>query len=217
MNTQIKVEKTKTYEDELAHEDVLVAEAKLVLIECNLDEALLFKWWGSEGDEHLCLSSLNQVIRNSVKFYKPILISETEKIEVGAIAYGPTNQKEQLIYQLKEGEAALFPDRKILALLEQFSPEQLQMIIDGKLKEGDKVLIECETYSDRIESNGNKELWRQIKLNSSNHITLYPIEKKLYTREEAYNILLTYNKSLPSFSTKHTIADLQDWFQQNIK
>lgn len=33
---------------------------------------------------------------------------------------------------------------KILALPEHFSPRHLQAIVDGKLKDGDKVLLEVE-------------------------------------------------------------------------
>lgn len=120
----------------------------------------------------------------------PIIISETEKIEVGdTVNHGLINE---LIYIVDKDnlEASIYnKSKKILVLPEQFSPEQLQMIVDGKIKDGDKVLIECvdNTYIHE----GSGKYWedepaemkrilglpdKYIKLNSQGHITLYEVE-----------------------------------------
>lgn len=165
--------------------------------------------------------------------YYPIAISETEKIEVGDWVYNTVTHK---IYTVNEGLSVVLQGNsldakshvKILALPEHFSPEILQQIIDGKLKDGDKALVECEKnikYNkvwwceehkpvkyqslsnvipvsiyqiggskglkyeviialptghhkvslDEIEIEENNEII--IKLNSSNHIQIYPVEE----------------------------------------
>lgn len=111
---------------------------------------------------------------------------------------------------------------KILALPEHFSPQQLQDIVDGKLKEGQKILLECEDVGDCKEydtdnnyctcKDGCKDL--QIKLNP--HITIYPpVEEKMYTREEVKNIALkAYERGFirPIYEKHFDI-----WFEQNVK
>ncbi len=42
-------------------------------------------------------------------------------------------------------------------------------------------------------------------------------EEQMFTKKEMWDLILLYNKSLPSFGTKHTVDDLKDWFDQNVK
>src|SRR5690606_35806921 len=120
-------------------------------------------------------------------YHLPILISK-DKIEVDDWVY---NEVSKEIYQFKENHVSY--EFKILALPEHFSPQQLQDIVDGKLKEGDKILVECTiNYCKDCVFNQGQELSPDccnqsdtvIKLNSSNHITIYLVEEKMYTRKD---------------------------------
>lgn len=184
MNTQIKVKETKIFEDELAHEDVLVVEAKLVLVPCKVeDKPILFR--NSQGKFSLG-------IKEPVSMWNPLLVSETEKIYDGDWRIRLDVQSTDYEFLIRchipssniikevhrdniEREIYKRPFYKVLALPKHFSLQQLQMIVDGKLKDGDKVLIECYNSCpcqlDRCEN-----LIYSIKLNSSNHITLYRID-----------------------------------------
>jgi len=108
-------------------EEVIITKGKLVLVESH--------------------SKTLSVFDNSTKsFVKPIIISETEKIEVGDLYYWngliikdhevPTTESTMRSKDFHKGAF------KILALPEHFSPEQLQMIVDGKLKDGEKLFVE---------------------------------------------------------------------------
>lgn len=136
--------------------EVPVAEAKLVLIKCSINEALFY-----EQQEVLVKTAVrNTLIYNNVdnkwkrlyidsstlpkgRYVKPILISETEKIEVGDWYYFDGGEVKNLL-QLKEPMTYTEERYKILALPEHFSPKHLQAIVDGKLKDGSIVLLECE-------------------------------------------------------------------------
>lgn len=76
---------------------------------------------------------------------------------------------------------------KILALPEHFSPQQLQDIADGRLKEGNYI-VECELSIDEILCSCHpetcchfdsvkSEITKQVKLNKDQHITLHQIEQ----------------------------------------
>ncbi len=173
-----------------------VAEVKLVLVECKPDEALLFKYQDSETI-HL-FPKKGMLVKGLVNYLKPILISKAEKIEVDNLVLGlrRTSNKSEIgiASRLDNGEVYIIPDsgdgfycdlnktNKILVLPEYFSSIQLKDIVDGKLKNSDKVLVECEDSGEvkvtETDSN-NKPLKfnhlkiKQIKLNESNHITLY--------------------------------------------
>lgn len=93
------------------------------------------------------------------------------------------------------------------------------MIVDGKLKDGDKVLVECVPYTPYdsvrtvVNSDGNRI--HQIKLNP--HITIYPVEEKMYTREEVYQIYLTALSNYKMTLDRKHSWDSDKWFEQNVK
>jgi hypothetical protein len=113
--------------------------------------------------------------------YKPIIISEAEAIEDGDFGFDSLSRE---IIEVS-GKALYFNERrtndtdfwKILALPEHFSPEQLEDIVNGKLKDGDEVLVECENkYFEPDSSIHSNRGWEvlAVKLNQSNHITMLP-------------------------------------------
>lgn len=138
----IKVEYTKTHTTDIVDEtypsgvkkgirsynELLVTDAELVLVECKHDE-------------------VNSIENGYGYYHKPILINRTEKIEVGDWAYDAREGKIiKSMFNLKSYEdfEVMKNFHKILALPEHFSSQQLQDIVDGKLKEGQKLFLECE-------------------------------------------------------------------------
>jgi hypothetical protein len=161
--------------------DVLVTKGKLVFIaskELPMCELLNMPGYG---------------------WIKPIIISETEKIEVGDKYLYDELGKFQILTctgQYKSDDTGLvFSNnaKKILALPEHFSPKHLQAIVDGKLKDGDEVYVECNgtvTVAREHLLTNSKE-WKEalanpkdcyIHLNSSNHITLHKVEHNIEDR-----------------------------------
>lgn len=211
--------------------EVSVAEAKLVLVGCEPKESLVFKPNGNKFGTGLCFS--NGKASNAGIYYKPILISETEKIEEGDWYYESTEHLPTLIRQCKVRDNSEYPldghkdynagfntiygSYKILALPEHFSPKHPQAIVDGKLKEG-KVLVECESkliephkdeYGD-IRYNKHQNI---IKLNSSNHITLHKVEERTYTKEEVNKLFYRFFEA----SGFDYLDEFENWFEQNVK
>jgi hypothetical protein len=129
-----------------------------------------------------------KVIQLKGNVYHPILVSRTEKIEVGD--WTLVNGKLEQVLQMQLGEDGIWQYRtntawfsncvKVIALPEHFSPEQLQMIVDGKLKEG-KCLVECDkrfsVHGDKHSNTDKPSDYSIIKLNP--HITIYPVEEKM--------------------------------------
>lgn len=144
---------------------------------------------------------------------KPILISSTEKIE--------RNDK----YFCNEGIQTRFEtdyhygeQYKVLALSEHFSSQQLQDIVDGKLKDGDRVLVECEAI--RMGGVYDTQTWTDyfIKLNSSNHITLHKVEEKMYTESTIIGALSEYRFYIDkSLGKEEKVLSAKEWFEQNVK
>lgn len=184
---QVKVKQTETYKD--SQGEHIVCKGKLVFIyedkqyppigaigSNNVHP--LFMW--TENHSDMVRSGVLTEYKNT-KWIKPIIISETEEIEIGdKYIHLPTNT---ILEKGQDKEAILVNSYKILALPENFSPKHLQAIIDGKLKDGDEVLIECKnmkTYNDLYPHKSNMEFHDNyfIKLSNDNHIKLFPINKE---------------------------------------
>lgn len=57
----------------------------------------------------------------------------------------------------------------------------------------------------------------QVKLNSSNHITLHKIEEKMYTREELKSHMYTaYKRGIIQGQIPNPLS-FEEWFEQNVK
>jgi hypothetical protein len=152
---------------EILEVEIPVVEAKLVLLETSPI---------GTGEKPINL-------QKNTNWFKSILISETEKIEIGDwITDGKILAKVNIHIIDDPDKQTYF---KVVGLPLHFSPKQLQAIVDGEMKDGDKVLVECE-HSYKKEDGSKYVDFKnyQVKLNTSNHITLHPIEKKIYTEEE---------------------------------
>lgn len=151
--------------------------------------------------------------------FKPIIISNTEEIEVGDNRYsnvhksiGTCINKEELEYLNRKRVLKHF--FKILALPEHFSPKQLQAIVNGKIKDGDEVFVECiemfpETEEEiLIYEKDNFTLPFHIKL-LNNHIKLFHVKQ-----EESWDdIFEEYIKE--TFKMKDVFFN--DWLKNNYK
>lgn len=124
------------------NQEVPVAEGKFVLINQNRISIT--------GNELVKLSNGDwyngPVPHMSGNVYKPIIISETERIEAGDVAYHPSYNNGKLIIVTTETEEDVLSDGgfKVIVLSEHFSPKILQQIVDGILKDGDKILLELD-------------------------------------------------------------------------
>jgi len=170
-----KVTKTEQYKD--SQGEHLVCRGKLVLLPL---------------EEPIVIGGHNPI--------RPIIISETEEVEVGdkfiwidGLEKGIFTAISDLVYIGKdEIPISLIGSmgRKTLALSENFSPKHLQAIVDGKLKDGDEVFVACEQYKEIVElydfEEGEVNDWYDdiiniIKLNKDNHIKLFPVKKEFST------------------------------------
>lgn len=200
---------------------VPVAEAKLVLVKCLPEEATLFEFQSNTlGYKLIHYDSSKGLIKGLGKYYKPILISKTEDIKYKDLAYyanihgggkflvkAVDTEWNRVYHELDkdpieqygtiEGGITPLPNEvfKVLALPEHFSAAHLQKIVDGKLKDGDKILVECEQSSVKLtpltatgRTEGKIEGW---------YITLYLITPKTYTENEVRELLYSLAHTIP--------------------
>lgn len=216
-------------------DQVPVAEAKLVLVE------------GGDSDftpDNLSRFQIfNDKLNKFKKWFKPILISETEKIEVGDWALyqhpkqigiappaifkivNPNYSLHEPSHRVEHegGFGVIEGYKKVLALPEYFSPKHLQAIVDSKLKDGNKVLVECEQDKVRdtdpecpIAIGGGYPT--VVKLNSSSHITLHKVEEKMIPVSVAVKSFYA-GREAGAFAD-HPIynwKNFEEWFKQNVK
>jgi hypothetical protein len=144
--SHIKVKITENYKD--SQVETIVCRGKLVLIDSKFP-----------------------LIGTSNLFKQPIIISETEEVEVGdeTLIDGKIYGIKEEDYHYKMGMT------KIFALPENFSPKHLQAIVDGKLKNGDEVLVECVAYPPKQMI--GVSLYA-IKFDFNSHIKLFPVKKE---------------------------------------
>lgn len=184
-----KVRKTETYKDSQGEHIVVKGKLLLIYIDKYFPEIGMI---GSNNVHPLFLwtNKHNQYTKDLVEYQKtkcvlPIIISETENIEVGDRYFHPFTQNIHVcntenIEFIKNSTSDKY--LKILAIPEQFSPKHLQAIVDGKLNSGDEVYIKCEVDLNKIPT----QFIEYIKL-TNNHIKLFPVNKeseKLYSKNE---------------------------------
>jgi hypothetical protein len=218
MNNQIKVTQTRIHKvpymdnqywnESIGRKEAPIADGKLVLIGRNTIPGSKL-WMDNNSLFEAIEVDYGQGKHNPRKYLTLIVISETEKIEVGEDIYHfPTKTLAKFV----KGDLHV---AKVLILPEQFSPKHLQAIVDGKMKDGDKVLVECESIAPHPSLND----WIVIKLNSQGYVTLYKVEEKMYTREEVYVLLNKHQSDYRTHvrKTNNWSFDITEWFEQNIK
>jgi len=234
----IKVEHTKTHQigNPIKNQYALVTDAELMLVECKPEEALFNLIENGLPEGILRLHTKGRFIAG--RYFKPIPISRTEKIEEGDwYLHYNSGTKEYSLFKADlvfnngndpndidpRGNILPYGNKKLLALPEHFSPKHLQAIVDGKLKDGDKVLVECDTA---YELNGKikpmpheqeSKVVKVIKLQLGRHITLHKVEEKMYTREEVYQIYLAALSTYKMVLDTKKDWDTDKWFNNNVK
>lgn len=212
MKNQVKVTKTEVYKD--SQGEHLVCKGKLVLLPTDVGGIVI---------------NHNE--------YIPIIISETEKIEVGDNSYfmlhsavdpeieiGMSIIKVNVQFQadaLNKSENAY----KILSLQEYFSPKHLQAIVDGKLKDYDDVYVQCINI---VHPEWDKPVgteWHEsiIKI-IDNHIKLFHVKQETFTKDELYwacikcvELYEVENQVIDSKRIKTPSEVVESWLSKNYK
>lgn len=187
-----KVKTVETYKD--SQGEHIVCKGKLVLVECKSNDdikSFLFRKENSKIIRHNGFSTN--------KVYMPIIISETEEIEVGDsyLNYG------RILVRNKDDQ---YPtgSKKILVLSEQFTKAHLQAIVDGKIKSGDEVYVECEEeYLDVYTTH-------DIIKFTNNHVKLFPVKK-----EESWDDIFHKYWNEPTRENTGVVGNFKEWFQAN--
>lgn len=180
----------------------LVAPAKLVLVECELMEALILfhidKYhlynYKPEHEDFLLIQESH--------YFKPIFISESEKnVYKGEWFYNIKSRsifKQDMFDVLELGDSEF----KILALPEHFTPEHLKMIVVGDLKVGDKVNIVCENVAYDIHDHKKENLLVIIKKNSSGYETISGATYEKYELNSFYIVKLNSSNHINTHPIK---------------
>ncbi len=204
MKNQVKVTKTELFKD--SQVETIVCRGKLVL----LFNTNIYPEIGQIGkilsDGRLILNNMTPKDRNysgaDCGVITPIIISEKEEIEVrDNKCYDPNIERvitQNSSFQLKMCKEVV-KAKKILALPENFSPKHLQAIVDGKLKDGDEVLVECPIEYGSFD----KGIWWNIGLNKDNHIKLFPVKKE----ESWEHIISHYQIRMSDLAYNHLISN----------
>jgi len=173
LNMKISVKITETYKDHI------VCKGKLVFINSDEQEVI---------DETLIMNNLNHIsiLKWALNEYptfakwrkvKPIVISETEEIKFENTCL----MEGKIIKHLHEMSVVALKNKrnKILALPEKFSPIQIQAIVDGELKDGDNILLECEDNDyDFVATKLKGEPFKKPVILDNNYIQIWKPKEK---------------------------------------
>ena len=168
MKTPIKIITTQPYED------TIVCNGKVLFIPTHsaLKPKVFFKW--------------------GLGLYQPIIISKIEKIEIGDKVKNDYDEIVDYTEKLEKLYGKNNPCfKKIIALPDNFSPKQLQDIVEKKLHNGDEVFVECYENADCGSSNCRNGCssvlnggdwcsgyYTSIKFDKDNHITLFSVKEQ---------------------------------------
>lgn len=216
--------------------DVRVKKGKLILIKHNI-----FPEIGTIGSNevHPLFMWTNQHKQNCLKLveYKntqaivPIIISETDEIENSHMMWDSINNhivkctdsglKENILSDDTRMAYHRNSTFKILAMPTNFSPKHLQAIVDGKMKNGDEVYVQCKRV-------GYQHMSADfVDLDSNNHVTLHKVEQKMYTKEELIATLHKCHSDIYKQNTQWSgdidpevpaefVKEIDDWAAQNL-
>lgn len=147
---------------------------------------------------------------------RPIIISETENINVGDCAYSfHLNRIDKIENDSQLKQILFLEGKKVIALPENFSPETLKEINEDRLKDGDSVLVECEKHDEKnkqdkytdgtyARSYSIIDLYR-IKLDDKNHITVF---KKKTVEEKSLEAFSELLRTLPKEEIQKIIDEV---------
>lgn len=139
---------------------------------------------------------------------KPFIISYDEKILDGDLFLGKWSKG---VFKCSVDMEPMDGDRKIFARPQNFSKKQLQAIVEGKLKRGDDVYVECLMHK-------VSDVFFQIKYCSEDTVTIYRIDndEKKYSLSDFKNYLEHYKKQVDAKSVVNgAIASMDEYFNTN--
>ncbi len=200
-----KVKNTEIYKD--SQGEHVVTKGKLILIEILEKEYI--------KNPNVSIKLIDR------KFYKPIIISETEPIEEGDKRWFYDSQ---YLSDTSENEARALKHnkgiwKKILATPENFSEKHLQAIVNKKLNHGDEVYVKV---SEQLyEDDALKGEFRNkfVNYHNNNFITLFPIKNKsidiysgdLNSERIAMYKKLTHEYNISESSIREIFSAGADW------
>ena len=164
------------------------------------------------------------------KIIKPIIVSDTEPFEVGVDKVLTLNGFITIAdsfdgreYLFNEGEVGWSGNglRKIIAMHEHFSDEQLQMIMDGRIKKDHKVYIECEKDGEYVGTHPlsgekNSLVWDgdyKIKLTNSHISMITEIEQEEAWDKFYRDYFVKTGKRITDSST--AVHEFLEWMTNN--
>lgn len=165
----------------------------------------------------------------------PVIISEDEEVETGdgflhensICTFAELERSSRYLGCYTPENGWVYEEKiknKIISLPQNFSPKHLQAIVDGKIKDGDTVLLECqELIPLTIKGDGLiKEVTEEpkgyfIKLNDKNQITIHPAVKEKnnkinLSKEELLDFCERYHRIRKMRPVKESDA----WFEKNV-
>lgn len=166
------------------------------------------KYSDSQGSHVVCRG---KVVFIGEHCHETIIISETEDFELTP-AWTFDYQTGELM-QIKYGGDKYC--KKVLALPEHFSDKHLQAIVDGKIKNGDEVLVKCAKYKNYVgpKKENYTDIFTRVHLDQQNHITLFPVKQSLEKASEnyAYDSNESYNTPVKFYRDQLQHKSIRDF------
>lgn len=197
-----------------------VVEGKIVLVIISEEQKLD----GITGDLFISEGRIEEcrgyyVSKKKGHYCKPIIISESETVEIGDWQINHLTNK---ISRRTDSplEVRDVNCSKILVLPEHFSDKDLQAIAHGELKNGDTVLIECNmvNHPESLTRVEHYYKWKyEIKHDSQGYVLLHNVDTKpkMYTRDEVIDKIYKYHNWIES-KDRSKYKDSNEWLEKNI-
>lgn len=251
MKTQIKVTDTRMHKvsnkltssgNLLYKEDVPVIEGEVAFLINPMDESIsdCSLWRDRDKIKTIFINNLDNPFE-LVRDYDPInptIISKTENIALNDwfVVNGTIQQCVGFLNDDIEASNGLpyqrFACHKILAFRHQLSPKHIEAFTKGKIKDGDKVLVECERKPEpEYENIVITSRYDFIKLNPQSHVTLIRLKKKMVSELKVRELVkiiqdkAEYNAH-QDVGTGHCFTkkydafldafDVEKWFEENL-
>ena len=163
---KIEVKKTEI------NDERLVCRGKLVFVKTDYVENCITGYYGTQ-DGNLALTSRGYM---GDYFISPVIISESEEINVG----DKFLWKDKVFTLLESDEGNRLNDfknegKKILVPFEKMVYDLLHNIASGYFKEGEDVFIECKKTLDGFDDNDNEVLRYEVLLN---YVNVFKLKRK---------------------------------------
>lgn len=271
MKTQIKVTDTRMHSIQYIKTDakgrfphtgikqVPVIDGEIILLINPMDESISdCSLWRSKDHKEIFINNIDNPFELARDYepINPIVISRTQKLHKGDVAFHNTLRRIGIITSVTERqgvndivmEGATCTDQssennfsKVLAALRgDFSTEDIYAFTQGKMNEGDKVLVECEaegihdkcyltkkcqetegfkgTEHEGVDMCEDGCVWanhkiRLVAFDKDDHIILHKVEEKMVSISVAKAAFLAGNELAPLEGEKEQELYFKRWFE----